>query len=160
MTEELFDNIAETVPALKPAFRLVGFKNDRQFTIGRNEGCDIVCDDISVSAHHAILNFAHGDWQLKDDDSTNGTSINGQKMEKGSIAPLVYGDEVKIRDLRIVVFDHFFMINDAKVACNVKDFDGRVDLTADVAKSLSEQVAKRVHDEEPEGKVHEKFYPA
>lgn len=50
-------------------------------TIGRDEGCTITLDDNTVSWHHARLKlYPSGKMELID-ESTNGTSINGQTMK-------------------------------------------------------------------------------
>lgn len=53
----------------------------RIITIGRDEGCTITLDDNTVSWHHARLKlYPSGKMELTD-ESTNGTSINGQTMK-------------------------------------------------------------------------------
>jgi hypothetical protein len=48
--------------------------------IGRVAACDVVADDPHVSAQHAELRFARGQWWLRDLGSSNGTTLNGQPV--------------------------------------------------------------------------------
>lgn len=49
--------------------------------IGRNEGCDLVINDPSVSSHHATLTLrTDGSLLLEDHGSTNGTLHNNQRV--------------------------------------------------------------------------------
>ncbi len=49
--------------------------------VGRDEGCDIVLDHSSISAEHARLYLSGRQWFLSDDESTNGTLVNGSPAE-------------------------------------------------------------------------------
>jgi len=53
-----------------------------QITIGRLEDNDIVIEHGSVSGHHAILIKNGEDYILKDNNSTNGTTVNGTRIEE------------------------------------------------------------------------------
>jgi pSer/pThr/pTyr-binding forkhead associated (FHA) protein len=55
-------------------------------TVGRQEGMSIVVDHHSVSRRHAEISYANGHYVLRDLKSKNGTSINGKKVEPGSIS--------------------------------------------------------------------------
>ena len=50
------------------------------FTIGRDQACDLILGDQSVSRFHARLSRAAGGWLLGDLDSTNGTMVNGWRI--------------------------------------------------------------------------------
>lgn len=52
------------------------------YTIGRNADCEIVLPDRTVSSHHARIVHANDDCFLEDLDSTNGTLINNQTVER------------------------------------------------------------------------------
>lgn len=60
--------------------------NKPQLTIGRNAGNDIVIPEKTVSGTHATLINENGNWFLLDNNSTNGTFVNGTKINKQRIA--------------------------------------------------------------------------
>ncbi len=60
-------------------------------TVGRREGNDAVIpvDGASgVSGHHLTLSFANGLWYVQDDNSTYGTTLNGQPIPKAQRVPV------------------------------------------------------------------------
>ncbi len=48
-----------------------------KISIGRDKGCDIVLDHVTVSSIHAIIEKNGNDYYISDHDSTNGLSVNG-----------------------------------------------------------------------------------
>lgn len=65
-------------------------------TIGRASGCSVVIDDPRVSKLHARLNLTGGRWVVEDLDSTNGTLLNGNRLERATnVEP---GDRVQVAD--------------------------------------------------------------
>src|SRR5262245_61929344 len=68
---------------------------DRELTLGRVEGNDIVVPDARVSSRHAALRPIPGvGIELEDLGSTNGTFVNGQRLV-GSVL-LSGGEEVRV----------------------------------------------------------------
>jgi pSer/pThr/pTyr-binding forkhead associated (FHA) protein len=61
-------------------------------TIGR-AGCDVDLTDPDVSRRHAVVRALDGELAVEDLDSTNGTFVNGTRIE--GIAPLRPGDRVR-----------------------------------------------------------------
>ncbi len=66
------------------------------YSIGRSEDMFHTLENPSVSRHHADLYKEGQEWYLKDKQSTNGTKVNGRKveihkLEKGDV--IVFGDE-------------------------------------------------------------------
>lgn len=59
--------------------------------IGRDPENDIVLDEPDVSLAHARIFRSGGQWRLVDLDSTNGTYLNGKRVDD---AALQFGDEV------------------------------------------------------------------
>jgi pSer/pThr/pTyr-binding forkhead associated (FHA) protein len=71
-------------------------------TAGRHPRCDIFLDDITVSRHHARFTREGGQFWLSDENSLNGTYVNGT-LTDGTVA-LRRGDEVQIGKFRMVFF--------------------------------------------------------
>ncbi len=55
-------------------------------TIGRLPDNDIHIDDLSVSGHHAKILLEDGQYVVYDENSTNGTYVNGQKVARAVLA--------------------------------------------------------------------------
>lgn len=68
---------------------------NEEFTIGRGQTNTIFIADSKVSRRHATIRITVKGWQIED-QSTNGTFINGHKLEKGEQAILRSGDEIEI----------------------------------------------------------------
>jgi hypothetical protein len=62
--------------------------------IGRDAGNDIALPDEAASARHARLDADGGEWWIEDLGSTNGTLVNGVKIERRE--RLRPGDEIAI----------------------------------------------------------------
>lgn len=60
---------------------------------GRGAESDIFLGDVTVSRHHAVFTVDETGLSLRDEGSTNGTYVNGQRREKAKLQP---GDEVII----------------------------------------------------------------
>jgi hypothetical protein len=52
------------------------------FTIGRVDGNDMIMPDYAISKEHAILEIKRGDYTIRDCGSTNGTMVNGKRLDK------------------------------------------------------------------------------
>ena len=68
-------------------------------SLGRDVNNSIVIDDPFASTDHAVLTFRGRDWYIEDLGSTNGTFVNGNRVE--GVAPLGYGDELQIGQVRL-----------------------------------------------------------
>jgi len=62
--------------------------------IGRDAGNDIALPDEAASARHAVLELRDGEWWIEDLGSTNGTLVNGTRIEHAE--RLRFGDELAI----------------------------------------------------------------
>jgi pSer/pThr/pTyr-binding forkhead associated (FHA) protein len=67
-------------------------------TVGRDRSNDVCLPDPSVSHRHARLYFRNRNWWVEDLNSTNGTSVNGRRIEgPGVVMPgdrLAFGNVV------------------------------------------------------------------
>ena len=66
---------------------------DGGFLIGRDEKCDYVIHDASISRHHANIETCDGSYLITDLNSTNGTFVNERRVTSH---PLRAGDRVRI----------------------------------------------------------------
>ena len=60
--------------------RPITLRRARPMTVGRDDDCDAVIPDPSVSGRHARLEFDGVTWVLSDLGSTNGTWLNGARL--------------------------------------------------------------------------------
>jgi hypothetical protein len=63
--------------------------------IGRMEGCDVILADPGVSRRHAEIRREGDEWVMIDLGSTNGTEINGKRVNRHRLTPgdrLVLGE--------------------------------------------------------------------
>ena len=68
-------------------------------TIGRSRQCDVVVNDANVSRQHAEIRPRGGSWVLIDLGSTNGSSLNGRRIEGPEV--IKPGDEVEVGTSKI-----------------------------------------------------------
>jgi hypothetical protein len=69
--------------------------------IGRSPSSDFVVSDGTVSAYHAILTYEDRAWTLRDNNSTNGTFVNGWRVTDGTeVRP---GDELRMGRTRFLL---------------------------------------------------------
>ena len=52
------------------------------FTVGRVDGNDMIMPDYAISKEHAILEIRRGNYTIRDCGSTNGTMVNGKRLDK------------------------------------------------------------------------------
>lgn len=69
-------------------------------TIGRQSGCTIVIRDTNVSREHAQLRRRPNGWTLRDLGSTNGTKLNGVRVEGEQM--LANGDVIMLGAIKVM----------------------------------------------------------
>ena len=85
------ENIAEQVFRILPG-------NAR--TVGRATGADFIVDAALVSRVHCrVTALPSGELEVKDLESTNGTFVNGKRIEQARIAA---GDRIQIGRLEMI----------------------------------------------------------
>lgn len=75
------------------------FGLDAVTTLGRDVNNTIVVDDPFASGEHAALTFRGRAWYVEDLGSTNGTFVNGSRVD--GVAPLGFGDELQVGQVRL-----------------------------------------------------------
>jgi hypothetical protein len=97
--------LASRLPRVWPSasWPVLTFPSGEQsrFTIGRDSGCDMVLPDPTVSRWHAGLRREPGGWLLDDLGSTNGTLVNGWRVQ--AWVPVRDGDLVSFGAVTFVV---------------------------------------------------------
>ncbi len=63
-----------------------------EIIIGRDPGCDCPVPDETVSARHARLTYHHNQWWIEDLQSTNGTTLNEERLYTPTV--IISGDEL------------------------------------------------------------------
>lgn len=76
----------------------IALKGER-IEVGRLAECDIAVADANVSRVHAAFVRTHDGWVIQDLDSTNGTFVNGTRIDR---APLHDGDTVQVGATQLV----------------------------------------------------------
>lgn len=97
------DAIAESTPASYLMFNKKRIELVAKITIGRETDNDIVVDNKLASRHHAVIQKIRDAYFLKDDDSTNGTFLNGMKIPAGKYVKLNAGDKITIGTMSLVI---------------------------------------------------------
>ena len=92
---------------LKPASYLVFNKKKvelvAKITIGRDSDNDVVVDNKLASRHHAIIQKIKNAYFIKDDNSTNGTLVNGVRIPKDKYVRLNAGDKITVGNMSLVI---------------------------------------------------------
>lgn len=70
-------------------------------TVGRHPEADIFFDDVTVSRRHAEVTREGGGFEIIDQRSLNGTYVNGERADRGTLAN---GAEVRIGKFRLNFF--------------------------------------------------------
>jgi pSer/pThr/pTyr-binding forkhead associated (FHA) protein len=104
-----------------------------EFIIGRAPVCDLIMKESTISAKHAKIIKMNDDYEIIDLDSTNGTYVNGIKVDKKKLRT---ADKIKLD-----VFEFTFI--------NPQDAVRTVMATTDEPKAIKETVV-RPQEEEPQ----------
>jgi adenylate cyclase len=66
-------------------------------TIGRRDSCDLCLRFPNISGQHSQLTYVDGYWMVSDMGSTNGTKVNGVRVQRKLVRP---GDEISFANRR------------------------------------------------------------
>ncbi len=70
--------------------------NNKIVSIGRSKTNQVIISDPKVSKFHATIYFDNGVCYIQDNDSTNGTYVNGNQILSGRKVKLKNGDKIKM----------------------------------------------------------------
>lgn len=86
-------------------------KSTQLFHIGRTVQSNITIVDYTISKNHAFIIFENGEYCLKDQGATNGTSINGVKVENKENHPLQMLDRIGFGRMEFILAEpiHLFL---------------------------------------------------
>ena len=88
--------------------QLIHLQFDRA-TIGRDERNTVPIDDTGASKQHCEITFDQHRFAIRDNDSTNGTRLNGEKID---VRPLEFGDTIRIGETEMVFSCEGFDLKD------------------------------------------------
>ena len=69
------------------------------FLIGRDASCDVPIENIGISRKHCRFLFEDGRYFVEDAGSSNGTLVNGERVERAEIKD---GDEVQAGKFKLI----------------------------------------------------------
>jgi hypothetical protein len=70
-------------------------------SIGREQDNDLCLEDKQLSRHHAVIEAVDKGWQVRDLGSTNGTGVNGRRINAPFL--LKAGDVIELGDIRLTL---------------------------------------------------------
>lgn len=74
-----------------------------KITIGREFDNNVVVDNKLASRHHAVIQKIRDAYFIKDENSTNGTFVNGRKIPEGKYIRLNLGDKITVGTTTLVI---------------------------------------------------------
>lgn len=74
-----------------------------KITIGRAPDNNIVIDNKLASRHHALIQKIKDAYFLKDENSTNGTFLNGRRIPSDKYVKLNAGDKITIGNSNLIL---------------------------------------------------------
>jgi hypothetical protein len=84
-----------------------------RFCLGRTSANDVIVDDLMVSKRHASIVRRRGDrWAILDEDSSNGTFVDGRRLRSRELLPLGLVQIVRLGPRATFAFMHPEMVED------------------------------------------------
>lgn len=97
------EKIAEGTPVSYLVFNKQKITLVAKMSIGRSFDNTIVIDNKLASRHHATIQKIKDAYFLKDEESTNGTFLNGARIPGGKWVKLNPGDRITIGSATLVM---------------------------------------------------------
>ncbi len=79
----------------------LAFDGAQRVTLGREPQCDVQLPHASVSLLHASVRSTESGYVLVDEKSTNGTVLNGRRLQRGEQCPLAEEDRLELGKARL-----------------------------------------------------------
>jgi predicted component of type VI protein secretion system len=120
-------------------------------TIGRDPGCDVVIDNVGISRLHAAIEVIGDSFVLRDCESQNGITLNGEPSREGR---LVHGDMIGLNKFLLRFSNQTLDVptnlqteSQKPPATLPKEVQPTMDIDADAAQALAasakEQIARQ-----------------
>lgn len=97
------DRIAESQQVSYLVFNKKRIQLVAKITIGRETDNNIVIDSKLASRHHCVIQKIRDAYFLKDENSTNGTFLNGRKIPSDKYVRLNPGDKLTIGSSNLIM---------------------------------------------------------
>ena len=97
------DSLGESKPASYLMFNKKKVELVAKITIGRESDNDVIVDNKLASRHHALIQKIKNAYFIKDEESTNGTFVNGIRIPAGKYVKLNPGDNITIGNMNLVI---------------------------------------------------------
>ena len=88
-------NIEQSIFLLRKPLTGVSSSDIKIFRVGRDQNSDIQIVDVAISNEHAVIKLESDGYYLQDRASSNGTFVNGMKLDRDRVL-LEDGDSVRI----------------------------------------------------------------
>lgn len=114
---------------LSASCRGQGFRLDnpdkKEVTIGRNDDCDFIVSDSTVSGCHCVITrVSDHAINVIDQKSTNKSFVNGRQINPGEVATLKTGDILRIGNVELLFDDEEVRSQSSKDSHTVVFFEG------------------------------------
>ena len=100
---------AEEINHSSSVFHNYTLRESSAIRIGRDPDCDIVYSNRLVSGNHTLLLWKDGVCRVEDQDSFNGTFVNGTRVRSAVLRP---GDVLSVLWMQVIMGVGFVSIND------------------------------------------------
>ncbi len=97
------DSLGESKPASYLMFNKKKVELVAKITIGRESDNDVIVDNKLASRHHALIQKIKNAYFIRDEESTNGTFVNGIRIPAGKYVKLTPGDKITIGNMNLVI---------------------------------------------------------
>ncbi|MBQ1709640.1 MAG: FHA domain-containing protein [Treponema sp.] len=97
------DSLGESKPASYLMFNKKKVELVAKITIGRESDNDVIVDNKLASRHHALIQKIKNAYFIRDEESTNGTFVNGIRIPAGKYVKLNPGDKITIGNMNLVI---------------------------------------------------------